>query len=140
MASVKHQSGVSAVESARKLSLRRLAPLIVIACISVLVLAMGWQRQISFETLVRHHDALQGFIAAHRVAALFGYIALYIGVAGLSLPAGAYLTIIGGFLFGTLLGGLAATATTTVLIALGLIRRLFTPDHRLVYLPAPADH
>jgi len=25
-------------------------------------------------------------------------------------------------------------------IALGLIRRLFTPDHRLVYLPTPADH
>src|SRR5215469_15867886 len=35
---------------------------------------------------------------------------------------------------------LAATATTTVVIALGLIRRLFTPDHRLVYLPTPADH
>ena len=35
---------------------------------------------------------------------------------------------------------LAATATTTTVIALGLIRRLFTPDHRLVYLPAPADH
>jgi len=34
---------------------------------------------------------------------------------------------------------LAATATTTVLIPLGLIRRLFTPDHRLTYLPAPAD-
>jgi hypothetical protein len=32
---------------------------------------------------------------------------------------------------------LAATATTTVVIALGLIRRLFTPDHRLVYLPVP---
>jgi hypothetical protein len=25
-------------------------------------------------------------------------------------------------------------------IALGLIRQLFTPDHRLAYLPAPADH
>ncbi len=35
---------------------------------------------------------------------------------------------------------LAAPATTTTVIALGLIRRLFTPDHRLVYLPAPADH
>jgi putative ABC transport system permease protein len=34
---------------------------------------------------------------------------------------------------------LAATATTTVVIALGLIRRLFTPGHRLIYLPAPAD-
>jgi putative ABC transport system permease protein len=32
---------------------------------------------------------------------------------------------------------LAATATTTVVIALGLIRRLFTPDHRRVYLPVP---
>jgi hypothetical protein len=26
-----------------------------------------------------------------------------------------------------------------VVIALGLIRRLFTPDHRLVHLAAPAD-
>ena len=34
---------------------------------------------------------------------------------------------------------LAATATTTVVIALGLIQRLFTPDHRLVHLPAPTD-
>ena len=33
----------------------------------------------------------------------------------------------------------AATATTSAVIALGLIRRLFTPDHRLFYLPAPAD-
>ena len=35
---------------------------------------------------------------------------------------------------------LAATATTTtVVIALGLIRRRFTADHRLRYLPAPAE-
>jgi UDP-glucose/iron transport system permease protein len=32
---------------------------------------------------------------------------------------------------------LAATSTTVV-IALGLIRRLFTSDHRLMHLPAPA--
>ena len=35
---------------------------------------------------------------------------------------------------------LAATATTTAVIALGLVRRLFTQDHRLRYLPTPADH
>ena len=34
---------------------------------------------------------------------------------------------------------LAATATTTVVIALGLIHRLFTPDHRLQHLPTPAE-
>jgi hypothetical protein len=31
-----------------------------------------------------------------------------------------------------------ATATTAMVIALGLIRRLFTPDHRLISRPAPA--
>ncbi len=31
------------------------------------------------------------------------------------------------------------TATIMVVIARGLIRRLFTPDHRLIHLPAPAD-
>ncbi len=35
---------------------------------------------------------------------------------------------------------LAATATTTAVIALGLLWRLFTPDHRLVYLPVPTEH
>ena len=68
MASVKPQTGMSTAQGARKLSLRRLAPLIVIACISILVLAMGWQQQISFESLARHHDALRGFIADHRAA------------------------------------------------------------------------
>jgi putative ABC transport system permease protein len=35
---------------------------------------------------------------------------------------------------------LAATAATTAVIALGLIRRLFTADHRLRYLPALVEH
>jgi hypothetical protein len=34
---------------------------------------------------------------------------------------------------------LGAATTSTVVIALGLIRRLFTPDHRLVPLPAAAQ-
>ncbi|AYY14262.1 iron export ABC transporter permease subunit FetB [Actinobacteria bacterium YIM 96077] len=34
---------------------------------------------------------------------------------------------------------LGAVASTTVVIALGLVRRLFTPDHRLRWLPRPAE-
>lgn len=34
---------------------------------------------------------------------------------------------------------LGAVATTTVVIGLGLVRRLFTSDHRLRWLPRPAD-
>ena len=35
-----------------------------------------------------------------RVAAVAGYVALYIAVIGLSLPGGAIMTVTGGFLFG----------------------------------------
>lgn len=34
---------------------------------------------------------------------------------------------------------LASVATTTTVIGLGLVRRLFTPDHRLLPLPRPPD-
>jgi uncharacterized membrane protein YdjX (TVP38/TMEM64 family) len=94
--------------SGRKFSLRRLAPLIAIGVLSIVVVAMGWHREISFETLARHHEVLRKFIAAHEASALAGYVALYIVVVGLSLPVGAYLTVIGGILFGAVLGGMAA--------------------------------
>jgi uncharacterized membrane protein YdjX (TVP38/TMEM64 family) len=114
MMSVKDESGSSSADGGRKSPLRRLTPLVVVLCLSILVLAMGWERQISFETLARHHDDLRQFIAAHQATALAGYIGLYIAVVGLSLPAGAYLTIIGGILFGTLIGGCAAVVGASI--------------------------
>ncbi len=114
MMSAKHKPSSPIADSGRKLSLRRIAPLIAILCLSVLVFAMGWERQISFETLARHHDALRQFIAGHRATALAGYVGLYIAVVGLSLPVGAYLTVIGGILFGTLVGGIAAVVGASI--------------------------
>jgi uncharacterized membrane protein YdjX (TVP38/TMEM64 family) len=98
----------------RKFSLRRLAPLIAVALLSVVAIAMGWHREISFEALARHHEELRNFIAGHAASALAGYIALYIAVVGLSLPVGAYLTVIGGILFGTVLGAVAAVAGASI--------------------------
>jgi hypothetical protein len=34
---------------------------------------------------------------------------------------------------------LGSAATATAVVARGLVRRLFTPDHRLVHIPRPAD-
>jgi uncharacterized membrane protein YdjX (TVP38/TMEM64 family) len=96
-----------------RFSLRRLAPLIALALLSIIAMAMGLHRQISFEALARHHDALRSFIAMHEAGGLAAYIALYVAVVGLSLPVGAYLTVIGGALFGTVAGALAAVAGAT---------------------------
>jgi uncharacterized membrane protein YdjX (TVP38/TMEM64 family) len=99
---------------AAKFRLRRLVPLIVIVVASAVVFAMGWHRQLSFETLARHHEALKEFIAMHEVAAVAAYVALYIAAVALSIPVGFYLTVTGGILFGAVLGGAAAVVSATI--------------------------
>jgi uncharacterized membrane protein YdjX (TVP38/TMEM64 family) len=69
---------------------------------------LGLHRDISFEILVRNRTAIDQFIAHHGLAAVAGYVALYIAVIGLSLPCGAIMTVAGGFLFGAVVGTIAA--------------------------------
>src|SRR2546430_10208626 len=97
-----------------KFSPRRLVPLIVIAVAAGVVIAMGWERQLWFETLARHYEALRAFIAAHEVSAIAAYVALYIVAVALSIPVGVYLTVTGGILFGVVLGGAAAVVGATI--------------------------
>ena len=79
----------------------------------VVILAMGWHRQLSFETLVRHRAGIDAFVAEHYTAAIAAFVALYVAVAALSVPGAAVLTICGGILFGWLVGGVAAIAGGT---------------------------
>jgi uncharacterized membrane protein YdjX (TVP38/TMEM64 family) len=107
-------SAASASGQNPRFSARRLIPLVAIAFIVGLVYAMGWHRELSWETVVRHHAFIDEFVAQHKPAAVAAFIGLYIAVASLSIPAGAVLTMIGGFLFGTILGGLSALLGATI--------------------------
>jgi uncharacterized membrane protein YdjX (TVP38/TMEM64 family) len=107
-------SSAAAGAGSAKFSLRRLVPLLVVIVASAVVFATGWQRQLSFETLVRHHEALREFIATHELAAVAAYVALYIAVVALSIPVGFYLTVTGGILFGAVVGGAAAVVGATI--------------------------
>jgi uncharacterized membrane protein YdjX (TVP38/TMEM64 family) len=110
--------------------LRRLIPLAVIAAISALVVVMGWHRQLSFETLARHHAVLRDFIDAHALAAVGVYIVLYAGAIALSLPVGLFFTLMGGVLFGAVLGGAAAlVGATTGAICIFLIAKSAFGEH-----------
>ncbi|WP_181378322.1 TVP38/TMEM64 family protein [Teichococcus aestuarii] len=81
----------------------------------------------SLETLSRHQEALARLVAEHAALAALGYLAVYVGVAALSLPGATVLTLAGGFLFGAVAGtGLTlvgATAGATLLFLMA--RRLF---------------
>jgi uncharacterized membrane protein YdjX (TVP38/TMEM64 family) len=114
MMTVNNDPSSSIGAGSRKSSLRRLAPLIAVGCLSAVVIAIGWHWDLSLATIARHHEVLQHFIAAHEATAIAGYIALYIAVVALSLPVGAYLTVIGGILFGAVLGGMAAVVGASI--------------------------
>ena len=113
-----------------RFSRRRLVPLAIIAIVSIGVVVLGWHRQVSFEMLARHYEALRDFIAMHEVSAVAAYIALYVVLAALSIPVGMYLTVIGGILFGAVVGGMAAMVGATIgAICIFLIARSALGEH-----------
>jgi uncharacterized membrane protein YdjX (TVP38/TMEM64 family) len=99
---------------ARRSRLRRFAPVAVVIVAMVAVFASGVHRHVSLETLVRHRMAIDAFMAHHMIAALGVFVAIYIMVVALSIPGALFLTITGGVLFGTLIGGAASVVGATV--------------------------
>jgi uncharacterized membrane protein YdjX (TVP38/TMEM64 family) len=95
-------------------SLRRLVPLVAIAVAAAAFLGFGGERYLSFAALAAHRAWLMGLVARWGAAALFLYIAGYAVLTALSVPGAALLTIAGGLLFGTWLGGLAAILGATL--------------------------
>lgn len=94
--------------------LRRLLPLITLLAIAIAILVSGVMHQFSWAGLARHQAALTGWAAAHAVTAPLAYTLFYAVVAALSLPEAAVVTVAGGLLFGTLLGGLLAVVGATL--------------------------
>lgn len=95
-------------------SLPRWLPLVLLVVVAIAAFVFGWNRLVSFETVIRHHGALHGFIHDHQLAAVALFCALYVATVALSLPGATILTLTGGFLFGGLIGGAAAVVSATL--------------------------
>jgi uncharacterized membrane protein YdjX (TVP38/TMEM64 family) len=104
----------AAAGAAPRSSFRRLVPLVAIVVATGTVLAMGWHRALSFETLVRYHGVLHDFIVANKVVAVAAFMAIYVAIVALSLPAAAFMTLVGGSLFGLVIGPLATIVAATI--------------------------
>jgi uncharacterized membrane protein YdjX (TVP38/TMEM64 family) len=99
--------------------LKRLLPILVLVAGAVAFFASGAHRYVDFEMLRQHRGQLQDWVDHYTLAALAVYFAVYVVVVAFSLPGGALLTMVGGFLFGIWMGGcvvvFAATAGATIL-------------------------
>jgi uncharacterized membrane protein YdjX (TVP38/TMEM64 family) len=92
----------------------RLVPLALLVAAGIVFVGAGGHRYLTFAALGENRGWLCGLVARWGVAAALIYIAAYALLVALSVPGGAVLTVAGGFLFGTWLGGLCAVIGATL--------------------------
>ncbi len=101
------------------LSVKRLAPLAVVITGIVGFFALGYDEYLSFEMLSAHHHDLMVWTEDNRLLAVVSFMVVYALVVAFSLPGAVWMTLAGGFLFGTVETVIyvvfAATAGATVI-------------------------
>ena len=95
-------------------SLKRWAPLAILAGLMAVAFSMGWHEYLSFKTIGLNYEALKSFISSNLIVAILAYMALYVAVVALSLPGGLVMTLSGGLLFGWLTGAAATVIGATI--------------------------
>jgi uncharacterized membrane protein YdjX (TVP38/TMEM64 family) len=88
--------------------------LLLLAAALTAVWASGVTHDLSLHALRTRREAMEAAVHAHPLLSLGAYIAVYIAVVALSLPAALIMTLTGGLLFGAWIGGLAATVSCTL--------------------------
>ncbi|MGC2857022.1 TVP38/TMEM64 family protein [Novispirillum sp. DQ9] len=113
----------------RRSTAARLAVLAVCLGVAGALYASGAHAVLDFDTLRRHRADLQGWVDGHAVLSVLAFLAAYAASVAFSLPGAVWLTVGGGFLFGTLASSLyvvvAATAGATGVF---LLARYVTGD------------
>lgn len=114
---MENSSAQETAPEAGKLSIARLWPLVVIVAGIAVFFAMGWDKYLSFQSLSEHRQTLLQWTADNQVLAISVFIVGYAIVVAFSLPGAVWMTLAGGFLFGTVL----ATVTVIVAATLGAV-------------------
>jgi uncharacterized membrane protein YdjX (TVP38/TMEM64 family) len=108
---------------------KRLVLLGLVLGLIILTLMFDLTRYLSFEALQQHEASLRSTADNNPLATALIYIACYAIVVALSLPGAVWMTLTGGFLFGTLIGGfLAVLGATSGAIILFLLARYVIGD------------
>jgi uncharacterized membrane protein YdjX (TVP38/TMEM64 family) len=114
-----HPAGVattarSAGAAEQRPSWSRYLPFAVLVVVSICAAYASYRHNLlSLEKIVAYRDRLQAFVDDYGPMAVVAYSAVYVAAVALSVPGAVFLTILGGFLFGWLLGGAVAALSAT---------------------------
>lgn len=106
--------GTNADDKASKSLVKRFLPLGIIAIGASLFVALGGPDYINLESLKTNRDVLASIVNQNLFIAVFAFIAIYAALTAISIPGASFLSLFGGFLFGTLTGGIAIVTGATI--------------------------
>ena len=120
---------MSETKQANKLTLKRMAPLIVILIVAV-VAFVTFRDYLSFQALADNREALLQWRNGNFAAASLAFVAIYIVIVAFSLPGATAATLAGGFLFGLFPGVLYnLTGATLGAVIIFLAARMGLGDY-----------
>jgi uncharacterized membrane protein YdjX (TVP38/TMEM64 family) len=99
---------------AKRVSPKRLLPLLALLVGLGLFFAFDLGQYLSWDALKEHRDWLQGRITEYGLLANVIFIVIYAVSTAFSVPGGVFLTIVGGFLFGTVAAAVSVIIGATV--------------------------
>ncbi len=94
--------------------LKRYGPLLLLVAAVVAIFASGAGRYLSLDSLKANEALLRGFVTSNLVLSLLAFVVVYAAATAVSIPGALFLTLAGGFLFGTWLGGSATVVGATI--------------------------
>lgn len=95
-------------------TLRRFGPLALLVGVVIAVFASGANRFLSLEALRSQEATLRALIEANLPLSLLAFVAVYAAATAVSFPGAVILTLAGGYLFGTWVGGTATVIGATL--------------------------
>jgi len=93
---------------------KRYVPLILLAAVALALWASGVAGELRLESLLAREAAMRELLRSNFILAIAAYVLIYAAVTAVSLPGALFMTLMGGYLFGTWLGGAATAVGATV--------------------------
>jgi len=89
-------------------------PIAILAVLSAMVISLGWTDYLSINKFHIYREEILVFVQRDYLFAVFLFIGTYLVTTALSIPGALFLTIIGGYLFGTVCGAAYSLAGATI--------------------------
>ncbi len=94
--------------------IKKLILLLLVIAFIVLFYQMGWQKFLTLAYMQESLGQFQQYVAAEPFYAIGGYFLVYVLATAFSFPGAAILTLLGGALFGALLGTVIVSFASTI--------------------------